>query len=69
MATYKEYNYPQRKFIRIFCDNQILAGTFEPPAYNNDETDAPAYDPAILLTTSGMPTRRPLKKEKYSAQH
>jgi transposase len=65
MARYKEYNYSQGKFISIFFDKQILLGTFEHTLhylidqemdlsifegrYNNDETGAPAYDPAILL--------------------
>lgn len=65
MARYKEYNYSQGKFIPVFFDKQILPGTFEHTLhylidqemdlsifegrYNNDETGAPAYDPAILL--------------------
>jgi transposase len=65
MARYREYNYSQGKFIPIFFDKQILPGTFEHTLhylidqeidlsifegrYNNDETGAPAYDPAILL--------------------
>lgn len=65
MAKYKEYNYSQGKFIPIHFDKQILPGTFEhtlhylidneidlslfDERYRNDETGAPAYDPAILL--------------------
>jgi transposase len=65
MARYKDYNYSQGKFIPIHFDRQILPGTFEYSLhylidneidlsvfdirYINDETGAPAYDPAILL--------------------
>jgi len=65
MATYKAYSYEQSKLIPIHFDSQILPGTFEytlsylidheidlsivENRYNNDETGAPAYDPAILL--------------------
>jgi transposase len=65
MARYKEYDYSQGKFIPIQFDRQILPGTFEytlhylidneidlsifESRYRNDETGAPAYDPAILL--------------------
>lgn len=65
MARFKEYSYDQGKFIPIFFDRQILPGTFEytlsylidnevdlsvfEQRYRNDETGAPAYDPAILL--------------------
>jgi len=65
MARYKEYDYSQGKFIPIHFDRQILPGTFEyslnylidneidlsafDARYRNDETGAPAYDPAILL--------------------
>ncbi len=65
MARYKEYDYSQGKFIPIHFDKQILPGTFEyslhylidneidlslfDERYKNDETGAPAYDPAILL--------------------
>jgi len=65
MAKYKEYDYSQGKFIPIHFDKQILPGTFEhtlhylidneidlslfDERYRNDETGAPAYDPAILL--------------------
>ena len=65
MARYKEYNYSQGKFIPIHFDKQIFPGTFEYTLsylmdneigltifdlhYNNDETGAPAYDPAMLL--------------------
>ena len=65
MARYKEYDYSQGRFIPIHFDRQILPGTFEhslhylidneidlsmfDARYRNDETGAPAYDPAILL--------------------
>ena len=65
MARYKQYDYCQGKFIPIHFDRQILPGTFEYTLhylidneidlsvfdlrYRNDETGAPAYDPAILL--------------------
>ncbi len=65
MARYKEYDYTQGKFIPIHFEKQILPGTFEYTLhylidneidlsifdlrYKNDETGAPAYDPAILL--------------------
>ncbi|MBI5188892.1 MAG: transposase [Nitrospirae bacterium] len=65
MAHYKDYSYDQGKFIPVFFDKQILHGTFEytlsyliddevdisifEDRYRNDETGAPAYDPALLL--------------------
>lgn len=65
MARYKPYDYHQGKFIPISFDKQILPGTFEHTLsylidheldlsvfdnrYSNDDTGAPAYDPAILL--------------------
>jgi transposase len=65
MARYKEYCYEQTKLIPIAFSQQILPGTFEytlnylidnefdlspfAQRYHNDETGAPAYDPAILL--------------------
>jgi transposase len=65
MARYKEYSYEQTKLIPIAFSHQILPGTFEytlnhliddefdlsvfEQRYHNDETGAPAYDPAILL--------------------
>ncbi len=65
MARYKAYDYSQGKFIPIHLNRQILPGTFEYSLhylidneidlsvfelrYRNDETGAPAYDPAILL--------------------
>ena len=65
MARYKEYSYSQGKFIPIHFSRQILPGTFEymlnylidneldlsifDKKYKNDDTGAPAYDPAILL--------------------
>jgi transposase len=65
MARYKHFDYSQGKFIPINFDKQIVPGTFEYTLhylidneldlsifdlrYKNDETGAPAYDPAILL--------------------
>ena len=65
MARYKEYCYEQTKLIPLSFSRQILPGTFEytlnylidnefdlsvfEERYHNDETGAPAYDPAILL--------------------
>ena len=65
MARYKDYDYSQGRFIPIHFGKQILPGTFEYSLhylidneidlsifdlrYRNDETGAPAYDPAILL--------------------
>ncbi|MGQ0657548.1 MAG: transposase [Chromatiales bacterium] len=65
MARYKHYDYHQHKLIPISFAEQILPSTFEytlnylidhevdlwvfEARYCNDETAAPAYDPAILL--------------------
>lgn len=65
MARYKEYGYVQTKLPPVSFHRQILPGTFEytlnhlidhefdlsafDARYSNDETGAPAYDPAILL--------------------
>jgi transposase len=65
VARYKDYSYEQAKLIPISFQQQILPGTFEytlsylidhefdlsvfAARYRNDETGAPAYDPAILL--------------------
>ena len=65
MARYKPYNYDQAKLLPISFSRQILPGSFEytlsylvdnvldlsmfDARYTNDETGAPAYDPAILL--------------------
>jgi transposase len=65
MARYKEYSYDQGKLIPIHFKEQILPGSFEytlnylidnevdlsvfEQRYRNDETGAPAYDPAVLL--------------------
>jgi transposase len=65
MARYKDYNYDQAKLLPISFSRQILPGTFEhtldyivsheldlsvfDARYANDDTGAPAYDPAILL--------------------
>jgi transposase len=68
MARYKDYSYEQTKLIPLSFSRQILPGTFEytlnylidnefdltlfEQRYHNDETGAPAYDPAILLKIS-----------------
>jgi transposase len=65
MARYKHYDYRQTKMLPVSYEQQILPGTFEhtlsylidekvdlsvfEARYKNDETGAPAYDPAILL--------------------
>ncbi len=65
MARYKNYSYEQTKFIPVSFSRQILEGTFEHTLnyiidnevdldvfasdYKNDETGAPAWDPAIML--------------------
>jgi transposase len=65
MARYKHYDYSQTKMLPISYERQILPGTFEHTLsflidhkidlsvfndrYQNDETGAPAYDPALLL--------------------
>jgi transposase len=65
MARYKHYDYRQTKMLPVSYEQQILPGTFEytlsylidekvdlsvfESRYRNDETGAPAYDPAILL--------------------
>ena len=69
MARYEEYDYGQGKFIPIQFDRQILPGTFEHTLhylidneldlsifdlrYQNDETGATAYDPAIIRREPG----------------
>ena len=65
MARYKNYSYEQQLMVAVSLEKQILPGTFEytlntlidekldltlfHERYNNDETGAPAYDPAVLL--------------------
>ena len=65
MARYKDVHYDQDKFIAIAFHKQIVPGTFEytlsylidheldlsvfDARYHNDETGAPAFDPAVLL--------------------
>lgn len=65
MPRYKDYCYEQTKLLPISFSHQVLPGTFEhtlsylidhevdlapfEARYRNDETGAPAYDPAILL--------------------
>jgi len=66
MARYKPYDFSQSKLIPVQFDRQVVPGTFEytlaylvehecdlswfEERYRNDETGAPAYAPAILLT-------------------
>ena len=65
MARYKEYCYQQGKFLPVSFHDQIVPGTFEyalnyiidkemdlsvfETRYRNDQTGAPAFDPAIML--------------------
>src|SRR5688500_17551403 len=65
MARYKHYDRGQMKLLPVSFERQILPGSFEytlnelidnevdlkifEGRYHNDETGAPAYDPAILL--------------------
>ena len=65
MGRFRDYSYEQTVFLPINFNKQILPGTFEYTLHNlidkeidlslfyervhNDETGAPAYDPAILL--------------------
>ncbi len=65
MARYKKYSYDQGQLIPVWFEEQILPGTFEyalsyivdneldlsvfEGRYKNDDTEAPAYDPAVLL--------------------
>ena len=65
MARYREYCYEQSLMLPVRLADQLQPGTFEYTVnylvdneidlsvfesnYNNDETGAPAYDPAILL--------------------
>ncbi len=65
MARYKDYSYEQTKMIPLCLPEQIRPGSFEyalnyivgneldlsifEKRYKNDETGAPAFDPAILL--------------------
>jgi transposase len=65
VRRFRDYSYEQTVFLPINFNKQILPGTFEHTLHNlidkkidlglfydkvhNDETGAPAYDPAILL--------------------
>lgn len=65
MARYRHYDLRQAKMIAVSYDRQLLPGTFEhalsylidheidlerfAARFKNDETGAPAYDPAVLL--------------------
>jgi len=84
MARYKEYDYSQGKFIPVHFDRQILPGTFEYTLhylidneidlsvfdlrYRNDETGAPAYDPAILLKIILYAYSRGITRSRQIAQ-
>ena len=65
MARYRDYSYEQTRMLPVSLKNQIQSGTIEhtinylidheidlnifDEKYKNDETGAPAIDPAILL--------------------
>lgn len=65
MARYKHIDYSQSRLVPINFDNQLLPGTVEytihevinnhidtsifDECYQNDDTGAPAYDPAVML--------------------
>lgn len=64
MPRFKPYSYDQTRFIPVDLKNQLQPGTFEfavnelingmdlsvfTDRFHNDDTGAPAYDPAILL--------------------
>ena len=65
MPQFKEHDYSQGRFLSVDLGKQIQAGTFEytvshlidhqidlsvfDSKYRNDETGAPAFDPAVLL--------------------
>src|SRR5512136_1982593 len=64
MPRFKPYSYEQTRLIPVDLKNQLQPGTFEfalnqivdeldlsvfDHRFHNDETGAPAYDPAILL--------------------
>jgi transposase len=80
MARYKEYDYSQGKFIPIHFDKQILPGTLHylidneidlsvfDLRYKNDETGAPAYDPAILLKIILYAYSRGITRSRQIAQ-
>jgi transposase len=84
MARYKEYDYSQGKFIPIHFDKQILPSTFEytlnylidheidlsifDSRYNNDQTGAPAYDPAIILKIVLYAYSRGITRSRQIAQ-
>ena len=68
MPRYKVYDYDQDKLIPIRYSKQIVPGTFEytlnylidqvidvsvfDARFDNEETGAPAYDPAVLLRSN-----------------
>lgn len=80
MARYKQYDYEQQNLLPISFSRQILTGTFEhtlshiidlelnlsafDARFNNDDTGAPAYEPAILLTRQS--TRFPSVTGRYA---
>ena len=84
MARYKHYDYKQKKLIAVDFESRIASGTFEytlsylvdnafdlsgfESRYRNDETGAPAYDPAIVLKvilfaySRGITSRREIEQ-------
>jgi transposase len=67
MPRFKPYSYDQAKLIAVDLGSQLQPGTFEfavnrlideldlsvfDARFQNEETEAPAYDPAILLKMS-----------------
>lgn len=85
MARYKPYDYTQAKLLPITFSRQILPGTFEytlhhiveneldlsifESKYKNDETGAPAYDPAILLKIILYAYARGITSSREIEQH
>jgi transposase len=82
MARFKPYDYSQMKLVPVSFKEQILPGTFEytlnhlidheidfsvfEHRYCNDETGAPAYDPAILLKITQKHQRGQVLKYQLS---
>ena len=73
MARYRHYDPQQTKMIAVSYDRQLLPGTFEhalsylidneidlgrfAARFRNDETGAPAYDPADLARAFRTPAQ------------
>jgi transposase len=84
MARYKKYCYDQGKFLSVHFHKQISEGTFEytlsylvdnevdlspfDSKYKNDDTGAPAYDPAILLKIILFASSRGIVSSRKIAQ-